>query len=756
MKAMHLMAGNEETPPSQLRGMAPYLIGMFLILFGSNFGQLLTKHFAKHEEMLLSEDMLCRFIPFIVGFSIIIYRIIVDGGAKSRRDPLSWGWLLLGLYALVNNYYIPNNNFSYESTYLVFEVLVLLLLVASNAWHESYLRVLVAISLVHAGCTLLFYVFPGAYTALIFPHVDYNSPAENYLSFMSGLGTHYSQNGIWLATGAAVTFAQLRADVRCGASEKRKKLDIIEVSVVVAALLLCGKRLHFAAGMVLIAIIYLLMSSGSIRDRVFKIAKIVVILVGAALIYKLISSASLPIVERLEDPKNYEESAGRINMWSYASILWHQYPVFGVGFGGFIPHMAQDLPYLRTLDPHNTFLQLLSELGIIGFVAYILLMALSAAQACLLLRKYYTEGENRIAMFGISYALGMIVFIAMYSFVGTPLAYAPQCSLNFFLAIAVLLYFGQVGDGIMSDEFWHIARDVPRADVSDDSPTAPHVLRLSRLPIGPITLVLGCSLAIGLLTWVLTWGFGSFRFQPKESLDDYSWAELAYISRQIAAAGSDEEAESLEARYNLVRDDGTIDPNNTKRSTRIDGTEIEYRILGFRHEKKSDGSGVTGITFGYFEPDFTTSVSDSGSNAGGWDQSSLRAYINGGYLGNYTESFVNRYLFEAGIPSNNVGPTSDPGAVWAVPGRFWILSASEVFGDGAVAGGGDLTVTQLEGAQYQIFAEGSLADVLDGQETWLRTPATFNGADFAHINAQGSLSYAPADEPKGIFVAFTL
>lgn len=45
----------------------------------------------------------------------------------------------------------------------------------------------------------------------------------------------------------------------------------------------------------------------------------------------------------------------------------------------------------------------------------------------------------------------------------------------------------------------------------------------------------------------------------RDSVEDYSWAELSTIADQIAAASSDDEGIEVAKRYHLCLEDGTLD-----------------------------------------------------------------------------------------------------------------------------------------------------------------------------------------------------
>lgn len=83
------------------------------------------------------------------------------------------------------------------------------------------------------------------------------------------------------------------------------------------------------------------------------------------------------LVERFGEAAAAQDSEGRVPIWRDTLRLIAAYPIFGVGFGAFFPAF---LRYqfagvgLAWTNTHNDYLQLLSELGIVGFIAPALLL----------------------------------------------------------------------------------------------------------------------------------------------------------------------------------------------------------------------------------------------------------------------------------------------------------------------------------------------------------------------------------------------
>ncbi|MEE0026782.1 MAG: DUF6273 domain-containing protein [Atopobiaceae bacterium] len=274
----------------------------------------------------------------------------------------------------------------------------------------------------------------------------------------------------------------------------------------------------------------------------------------------------------------------------------------------------------------------------------------------------------------------------------------------------------------------------------------------------------------------------------KKALDEYSWEELSQISKLIASAPSDEEGREVAKTYGLVGDDGSI-TDQTKRvfvsdARAVNGDRVmDVRLAGIRHDDRADGSGKAGLTFMTVGALDIRPMNDGDTVAGGWEGSTLRAWLNSEAVGMFDSDFVDA-LVEVNKPTNNTGFTEMVESVTNTPDRLWVFSVREVCGDvhwdieeyqqkrGYQEVDG---VLNAEGAQYEVFAKagvngnGSSSEVLSlenttgASPTWYRSPYPFeylgyvtgSPGYFCRITASGypeSLGF-PSD-PSSVVVGF--
>ena len=117
------------------------------------------------------------------------------------------------------------------------------------------------------------------------------------------------------------------------------------------------------------------------------------------------------LVERFGAAATAQDSEGRVPIWKDTLHLIADYPLFGVGFGAFFPaflrYQVAGLGFAWT-HTHNDYLQLLSELGIVGFVAPALLLVWLFGRA---IDAASDETATEARFLGVACAGGMLAIL---------------------------------------------------------------------------------------------------------------------------------------------------------------------------------------------------------------------------------------------------------------------------------------------------------------------------------------------------------
>lgn len=203
-------------------------------------------------------------------------------------------------------------------------------------------------------------------------------------------------------------------------------------------------------------------------------------------------------------------------------------------------------------------------------------------------------------------------------------------------------------------------------------------------------------------------GLGS----PRSALIDYSWDELARISRNMAYdAGTI--AKTLDAYHLCAR---SSDPDGVQRKeiTLKNGLSIKVSVVGVSHDVSSDGSKRHGLTFMTDGCVALRRMNSSGRNTGGWERSDLRAWLNGDFIGLLPDDLA-AVLLPTQKLTNNVGKTISTSSVTTTVDKVWAPSLVELVGADQVSGvdwpaeyADADQIFNREGSQYE-YTVGSLA-----------------------------------------------
>lgn len=257
----------------------------------------------------------------------------------------------------------------------------------------------------------------------------------------------------------------------------------------------------------------------------------------------------------------------------------------------------------------------------------------------------------------------------------------------------------------------------------------------------------------------------------RESLGDYSWSELSEISSEISSATDSNDALSVAVRYHLLSDDKKTIPDETKEIVLTDNTTEYVRIVGFYQDEKTDGSGKAGITFMFEEAVAQQPMNETNTNSGGWERSSLRAWLNNSYV-KELPSDLRDCVVPVNKITNNTGVLKDASGVSATSDMLWLFSASEICGQidwwKAPDDAGYNSVLNAEGSRYLFFLNRdfrniALRNVLQKQykndrtDWWLRSPSPALASSFRYImTTEEPYEVAYANDSCGVVPGFCL
>lgn len=233
----------------------------------------------------------------------------------------------------------------------------------------------------------------------------------------------------------------------------------------------------------------------------------------------------------------------------------------------------------------------------------------------------------------------------------------------------------------------------------------------------------------------------------KSAVEAYTWDELAQISDEIGAAGDEAAAIEVAKKYNLCTPEGKLDGTQVKLVTLTNNMTVPVQIVGFAHDDKTAG-GKAGITFMFGDAIAEAPMNQTDTNAGGWEASQMRAYLNGDGMALLPED-LKKVVAPVDKLTNNVGETQDVSAVTTTSDSLWLLSAAELCG--SIDWYSDPSynaVLNAEGFEYQLFRDTAVDssnanDILvkNYQNSpyywWGRSPLPIYSVNFQIVSSDG-------------------
>lgn len=237
--------------------------------------------------------------------------------------------------------------------------------------------------------------------------------------------------------------------------------------------------------------------------------------------------------------------------------------------------------------------------------------------------------------------------------------------------------------------------------------------------------------------------------EVKDSTEAYTWDELSKISGEIAKASDENAAVEVAKKYHLTTADGKLDGTQTKSVTLSNGIQTAVQIVGFAHDEKTDG-GKAGITFIFKDCIGEHNMNSSDTNAGGWEASQMRSYLNSEGL-NLLPSDLKQKVVSVNKLTNNVGQTQDVSSVTKTADQLWLFSPTELCGTISWHSESSTAcndVLNAEGTEYKLFRDMSvnptdsnsiLVKNLNEQSCywWERSPYPSDSDYFGYVYSDG-------------------
>ncbi len=365
---------------------------------------------------------------FAAASFFVAYLIVGKKKALNKNflslNKLELIMMIVGLYITIDNYELKHGSFYYVISYWCVWIAIIAGKYLDN-WQACLYKLLQVFTMFYAVVTIVCFFSPFIYFKFVIPLFDIESQKQLIKAyqngFMAGLTDHYSTNGMYLSVGLGIFGSVLLNDMK---SIK----NIIGFIVMLAALLLTGKRGPLLFSIVSLVIVYYFFKSDKPKGRLIKIFGILFLGLVALLIASIWVPQLLNVLNRFFSESNSGDvTAGRGPLYDLAFKLFKEKPIFGHGWGSYPSYYYENLGKYMSVykyrHAHNIYLQLLCESGIVGFALNILFFLYNLFSTIMLFTQYRKSKKylQQSAGFAMPYCLFIQVFFLLYGMTGNPL-----------------------------------------------------------------------------------------------------------------------------------------------------------------------------------------------------------------------------------------------------------------------------------------------------------------------------------------------
>lgn len=360
----------------------------------------------------------------IIGFGLLIFGTS-KGNPKIAAIDIVWFFTLF--------FVIPSNNYGYILKY-IFGLTLLVIFNRSSNFNKIFIKTIYFFGILFTFCTILFYLKPDIYINNVVPKLNDYLRKDAVIMIKSnrqtGLTGHYSTNGMYLAIalGSALTLFLTFKDKKEG-----KYIKLLFLILIIAALLLIGKRAHLVFSILSMLIVIWYYNCDKKMGRLKKFIGLISILVISMYIAILkIPALNNTFSRFLQTAESGDFLMSRGIFYKISFQYFLKSPIIGNGWEYMISIINHNV--------HNVYIQLLAETGVIGFTFFVLLFiygiinTIKIMKAFILKKIKFDDNEKISIIFSLYYQ----IFFIVYCMTGNPL-YDEQTFLIYMISYGMML-----------------------------------------------------------------------------------------------------------------------------------------------------------------------------------------------------------------------------------------------------------------------------------------------------------------------------
>ncbi len=367
-------------------------------------------------------------IPLML--SISLFCIAYSGHFKiSYRSKCQFllfaSWISILVLILFHNVSLKDTLITGGYIQLFVMVFFLIFSNYNTLWLKTFFKWGVFAALLYALTTIVFYYNPSLYLKFLFILYEPEKVASIMrffdLGWISGICDHFSTNGMVLSMGCIFIYEYIR-HLQFSNSVKIKKYWYVFLLVVFYALILSSKRGPLIAALVSIFIVYCICSSGNTLRKILKAGVVL------AVVFFLVQFFSdyIPGLSTIADKFQFTEKEGdvlqgRDILWDLAYKMFDSSPFLGEGYGSYAIYAEKSS--LFTSTAHNLYLEILSQLGLLGLFLYMLAFTSCLIISINMLKLLCFSNHNSFDICILKISTEIQIFVLVYGMTGSTLSY---------------------------------------------------------------------------------------------------------------------------------------------------------------------------------------------------------------------------------------------------------------------------------------------------------------------------------------------
>lgn len=341
-------------------------------------------------------------------------------------------WFMFFIYFLLNMTYHGEFQMLYTMDILAFGFTFSFLILAKidAKYIKSSLKFMYIISIIYAFSSLFQYWFMDIYSKVVLNRFTPSQIDEVLRSYARGNYSGFTWQTAFISGyivfGLGIAFFSYK-NVK---NSLTRLFMLASIPLLFLSLFMAGKRSHIV--FMIVSLIVTLLFSNEFKKILSQFLKVVIgIILGAialAVTFMIVSfdedSQVGKLFNRLIETTERviageDVTSGRVILYDFAFKLFRDNPILGIGWRTYSESSIGVLNADRASHPHNIYIQLLTELGIIGFILFLIPVIYTLIKTTKLLLNYNKFFEGNLQWkFMLQFSLYIQVFFLMYGLTG--------------------------------------------------------------------------------------------------------------------------------------------------------------------------------------------------------------------------------------------------------------------------------------------------------------------------------------------------